>query len=156
MKDKYKPYLVGIIITEAVGALSGWLIRDGVKAYQALPKPMLTPPQIVFPIVWGILYLLMGIGIGRIWKTGRSEQRTWCIGIFAMQLFFNFWWSIIFFNLQAFGFAFSWLLALWVLIVSMILNFNQLDTKAGRLQLPYLLWVSFAAYLNYGTRMLNK
>lgn len=156
MNQKYKPYIAGVVLSEAVGALSGWLIRDGVKAYEALPKPALTPPQIVFPIAWGILYLLMGISVGRIINSPKSEQRTWAVGIFALQLFFNFWWSIIFFNMQAFGFSFTWILALWLLILGMILNFRQIDPLAGKLQIPYLLWVTFAAYLNYGTWVLNR
>lgn len=156
MKQKYKPYLAAIAVTEAVGALSGFLIRDGVKAYMPLAKPPLTPPPIVFPIAWGILYLLMGIGVARIYKSPKSEQRTWSIGIYILQLFFNFWWSIIFFNMQAFGFAFAWIIALWVLIFGMILNFAHIDRLAAKLQIPYLLWVTFAAYLNFGTWMLNR
>lgn len=156
MNPKYKPYIAGVVLTEAIGGLSGWLIRDGVKAYMPLPKPPLTPPPIVFPIVWGILYFLMGISIARIYLTLKSEQRSWSMGIYALQLFFNFFWSIIFFNMQAFGFAFAWIVALWLLVLGMILNFVQIDKLAGRLQLPYLLWVTFAAYLNFGTWMLNK
>lgn len=156
MNQKYKPYVVGIVVAEAVGAVSGWLIRDGVKAYMPLAKPPLTPPPVVFPIVWGILFFLMGIGIARIYKSPKSEQRSWSIGIYALQLFFNFWWSILFFNMQAFGFAFAWIIALWILILGMILNFKQIDSLAAKLQIPYLLWVTFAAYLNYGVWMLNR
>ena len=76
--------------------------------------------------------------------------------IFATQLGFNFFWSVIFFNLQSFGFAFLWLLVLWGLILWMLLAFRKLDPVAGWLQLPYLLWVAFAGYLNFGVWLLNR
>ena len=153
----WKPYVFWISLAEGVGALSGWLTREGVEVYQqTVTQPPLSPPAFVFPIVWTILYALMGIGAARIWMAPPSSNRTRALLLFFVQLAFNFFWSIIFFNLQAFGFAFFWLLALWALIIGMIATFARVDKAAAWLQLPYLLWVTFAAYLNLGVWLLNR
>lgn len=157
LKQNWKTYAFWILLAEAVGALSGWLTREGTKAYQStIAQPPLSPPPIVFPIVWGILFALMGIGAARVYLTPPGRNRTRALAVFLLQLLFNFFWSIIFFNLQAFGFAFLWLVALWILILWMILSFSKVDQTAALLQLPYLLWVTFAAYLNYGVWILNR
>lgn len=109
----------------------------------------------VFPIVWTILFALMGIGIARIYRSPASKARSRSLLLFLAQLAFNFFWSIIFFNFQNFGLAFVWLIALWLLILWMILSFRKADPVAAWLQIPYLLWVTFAAYLNLGVWMLN-
>ncbi len=156
-KPSWKTYLFWILGVEAVGALSGFLSRDGVELYnEVIRQPPLSPPAIVFPIVWTILFLLMGVSAARIYALPASPQRTRALQIFAAQLGFNFFWSIIFFNLQTFGFAFLWLLVLWGLILWMIVAFRKLDPVAGWLQLPYLLWVAFAGYLNFGVWLLNR
>lgn len=156
-KPSWKTYLLWILGVEAVGALSGFLTRDGVKIYSdVVRQPPLSPPSIVFPIVWTILFLLMGVSAARIYVLPASPERAKALLIFATQLGFNFFWSIIFFNLQSFGFAFLWLLVLWGLILWMILVFRRLDPVAGWLQLPYLLWVAFAGYLNFGVWLLNR
>lgn len=142
---------------EAVGALSGFLTRKGSQLYsQSITKPPLSPPAMVFPIVWGLLFLLMGIGAARIYRSPASAARSQSLLLFWVQLAFNFFWSIIFFNFQYFGFAFLWLLVLWGLILWMIFSFHKVDPVAAWLQVPYLLWVSFAVYLNFGVWMLNR
>ena len=152
----WKIYAAWILLAEAVGGLSGWLTRDGAKAYsESIIQPPLSPPALVFPIVWGILFALMGIGAARIYLAPPSRERTNSLRIFLLQLAFNFFWSILFFNLQAFGAALVWLLILWGLILWMIVAFRKVDPLAARMQIPYLLWVTFAAYLNYGVWMLN-
>lgn len=152
----WKIYAAWILLAEAVGGLSGWLTRDGAKAYsESIIQPPLSPPALVFPIVWGILFALMGIGAARIYLAPPSRERTNSLRIFLLQLAFNFFWSILFFNLQAFGAALVWLLILWGLIVWMIVAFRKVDPLAAWMQIPYLLWVTFAAYLNYGVWMLN-
>lgn len=152
----WKIYAAWILLAEAVGGLSGWLTRDGAKAYsESIIQPTLSPPALVFPIVWGILFALMGIGAARIYLAPPSRERTNSLRIFLLQLAFNFFWSILFFNLQAFGAALVWLLILWGLIVWMIVAFRKVDPLAAWMQIPYLLWVTFAAYLNYGVWMLN-
>ena len=139
-----------------MGALSGWLTRDGAKTYSTdIVQPPLSPPATIFPIVWGILFALMGISAARVWRAPPSKARTKGLSLFGLQLAFNFFWSIIFFNFQLFGLALVWLLALWVLIVLMTVAFYRVDRPAGLMQLPYLLWVTFALYLNGGVWLLN-
>ena len=152
----WKGYALWIIFVEAVGALSGWLTREGVRAYQAtVRQPELAPPGVVFPVVWVMLFALMGVGAARVYAAPASRARTRGLGLFFVQLAFNFVWSILFFNLQAFGLALLWLIALWGLILGMICAFWPVDRWAAGVQLPYLLWVTFAGYLNWGVWVLN-
>lgn len=157
MKRKpWKTYAVWIIFAEAVGGLSGWLTREGTEIYmETVVQPPLSPPGFVFPIVWVVLFALMGIGAARISLCAPSPARTRSLGLFFVQLVFNFFWSLIFFNLQGFGFAWIWLVILWGLILWMILSFRRVDPVSAWLQLPYLLWVAFAGYLNLGVWWLN-
>ena len=156
MKRSWKPYLCGILLTEAVGGLAALLTREATALYgSTIRKPPLSPPAVVFPIAWTILYALMGVGAARIYRLPPSAERSTALRLFGIQLAVNFAWSILFFNFQAFGFAFFWLAVLWILIVRMILSFAEQDRTAAWLQLPYLLWVLFAAYLNLGVWKLN-
>ena len=156
MKQNWKSYLFWILLSEAVGALSGWLTREGTAIYaQTIVKPPLSPPGWVFPVVWTILYALMGIGAARIYQAPPSNKRSLGLNLFVVQLVVNFFWSPVFFNLQASGFAFFWLLLLWGLVLWMILVFRKVDPTAAKLQIPYLLWLTFAAYLNFGVWYLN-
>ena len=157
IRQNWKTYAFWILLTEAVGGLSGWLTREGTDIYQStVAQPPLSPPPLVFPIVWGILFALMGIGAARIRLSPASGKRTRALWVFGLQLLFNFFWSLIFFNLQAFGFALLWLAALWGLVLWMILRFAPIDKSAALLQIPYLLWVTFALYLNAGVWWLNR
>ncbi len=157
MKRTVKTYALWIALAEAVGALAGFLTREGTKTYAAsVAKPPLSPPAVVFPIVWGVLYALMGAGAARVSLAPASALRTRGLRLFALQLAFNFVWSILFFNFQAFGFAFVWLVILWALILMMALTFGRVDRPAALLQLPYLVWVAFAGYLNLGVWLLNR
>lgn len=156
-KHNWKTYAVWILITEAVGALSGWLTREGTRIFnESFRQPPLLPPSFIFPLVWGILYALLGISAARIYLSEPSSARSRGLNLYAVQLIVNFFWSIIFFNAQAFGFAFFWLLLLWALVFSMILQFRNVDPTAAKLQIPYLLWLTFAAYLNLGVWYLNR
>lgn len=156
-KHAWKVFAFWILLSEAVGGLSGWLTREGVELYRrAVTKPPLTPPSLVFPIVWGVLFALMGTGAARIYLSPASGPRSRGLLLFLVQLAVNFFWSILFFNLQAFGFAFLWLLLLWGLILWMTLSFRKAGRTAAWLQVPYLLWVAFAAYLNFGVWLLNR
>ncbi len=154
--SKWKSYALFIGVTEAVGALSGFLTKDGTKAYEAFAnKPVLTPPGIVFPIVWSILYALMGIGAARVYYQPPSQMRKYGLIVFAVQLAVNFCWSLLFFNAKAYGLAFAWLLLLWGLIWLMLYTFYHVDKTSAYLQVPYLLWVTFAGYLNFMVWQLN-
>lgn len=153
---KWKPYLIGIALTEAVGGLSGWLTRKGNQIYQeTVVQPPLSPPPILFPIVWGILYALMGISAAKIWQQPASPARSRGLNLYIAQLILNFFWSLIFFNAQAYGLALLWLVILWILVAAMILTFRKTNSLAAWLQIPYLIWLTFAAYLNFGVWQLN-
>lgn len=156
-KFNWKPYVFWVALAEGVGALASRLTREGVALYtQTVLQPPLSPPPFVFPIVWVILYALMGIGAARVYLTPASNARSRGLLLFLVQLAFNFLWSIVFFNLQAYAFAFFWLIALWILILWMTVSFYQVDKLAALLQIPYLLWVAFAGYLTFGVWMLNR
>lgn len=157
MKKRIWPaFAAWILGAEAVGALSGWLTRQGAERYAlSIVKPSLSPPGPVFPAVWAALFALMGAGAARVWLAPASPARGRALAVFGVQLAFNFCWSLIFFNAGAYGAALLWLAALWGLILWMILAFRRVDRAAALMQLPYLLWVSFAGYLNFGVWALN-
>ena len=155
-KSKLKPYAVSLALALITGGISALLTNMGMDNYRAVQKPALTPPEIVFPIVWTILFILMGISAARIWLSPDSKNKGQGLRIYILQLTFNFIWSILFFNLQAYGFAFIWLIILWLLILLMIVSFSKSDKLAAYLQIPYLLWVTFASYLNLMVWLLNK
>ena len=152
--QKILTYLVFILLTLAVGGLSSIAVAKGMPVYMELEKPPLTPPSVVFPIVWSILYVLMGIGASNVWLT-QSPKRKKAIVIYGVQLGLNVLWSVWFFGLHLHLVAFLWLLALIVTISLMIAAFSSLDCFAGRIQIPYLLWCDFAAYLNLAIWLLN-
>lgn len=156
MKRNWKTYLLWIALAEGVGLLAGLLTRNGVNLFTATAvKPPLNPPAIVFPIVWTILYGLMGIGAARVSLTPDSDDRNRALNLFLIQLGANFLWSILFFNLRDYGAALALLLVLWVLITAMILAFDRVDSLAAWLQVPYLVWVTFALWLNFWVYQLN-
>lgn len=155
MSREKKAYAFFIILCEAVGLVSGLISMMGMREFGEVNQSDLTPPGIVFPIVWTILYALMGIGAARVWLSEESVDQIKGLVVFAAQLIVNFFWSIIFFNLQAFQLAFWWLLLLWILIIIMIALFWRSDKLAALLQIPYLLWVTFAGYLTYMAWMMN-
>ena len=155
-KRRIGTYAFWIGLTEAVGGLAGWLTKDGMELYKSqVVKPTLSPPPIVFPIVWGALYALMGVGMSRVVLSARSEERTDAMQVYLLQLGVNFAWSIFFFDLRTYGGALAIILILLALIVWMILRFRRVDRPAALLQIPYVLWVAFAAYLNAGVLALN-
>ena len=153
---KWKPYIFWILLAEGVGLLAGLLTRDATMIYaNTIQKPPLAPPAIVFPIVWTVLYALMGIGAARVATSPKRKSDDIALNLFIIQLIVNFFWSFFFFNAQAFGFAAIWLILLWVLVLLMIIAFWKVDRLAAWLQIPYLIWLTFAAYLNLGVYLLN-
>lgn len=154
-RKKYLPYVVFILIALIVEGVSGIVTAKGMPAYQLLTKPALTPPSIAFPIVWSILYVLMGIGAARVW-TANTGNRNGAIAVFAFQLALNFFWSVWFFGVQKYLLAFVWLVALIVSVAVMLRVFYRIDRLAGLLQIPYLLWLFYAAYLNFAIWLLNR
>lgn len=145
MNKKLKTYITFILISLAIGGLSAFLTRDNMNVFDTVTKPPLTPPAVVFPIVWTILYILMGIGAARVYLRDPNSS---AISVFGINLFFNFFWSIIFFNMHLFCFAFIWLVALFVIVLIMTVKFYREDRLAGLLQIPYCVWLVIAGYLN--------
>ena len=149
-------FLLFPLLALAVGGLSASLSRAGLEGvYPLLIKSPLTPPDAVFPIVWNVLYVLMGLGLALVVRKG-GPGTSRAVAAWSLQLALNFCWSLLFFNLQRFGLAFVWLMVLWGLILWMILSFRRTDSLAAWLQVPYFLWVTFAAYLNFGVWLLNR
>ena len=155
-KSKIKPYAVSILLALAVGGLSGFLTSLGMDSFDALTKPPLTPPSFLFPIVWTVLFILMGVGAARIYLTEPTAARNRALIVYVVQLAVNFLWSIIFFTPQAYAFAFFWLILLWVLILTMIYLFCKVDKPAALIQIPYAIWVTFAGYLNLMIWLMNR
>lgn len=158
MWKKYKIYIISILIALGVGGLSALLTSNNMNLYNEIITPPLSPPSILFPIVWTILYVLMGISSAMIYnqKEDYPKEVRNALIVYAINLFLNFTWSIIFFNFKAYFFAFIWLLLLWTTILTMIVKFYNIKPTAGYLQIPYLLWVTFAGYLNLSIFLLNK
>lgn len=156
MKIRVKPLIISLLIPLAVGGLSALLTRNSMEAFGALNQPPLSPPGWLFPVVWTVLYLLMGFASYLVFVNGRNRRKVQnALFVYGVQLFFNFLWSIIFFNQERYFFAFFWLLALWVLILITLILFYRIHKPAGLLLIPYLLWVTFAGYLNLGIALLN-
>jgi len=157
MKTKWKTYAFWIGLSEIVGAASGLLSMDCMRSFNdTVAQPPLSPPGFLFPIVWTILYALMGIGAARVSMTAPSAERSRGLNLFVIQLAMNFLWSPVFFCLKAFAFAFFWLLGLLGIVIWMALEFRKTDRTAAWLQIPYILWLCFAAYLNFGIWMLSR
>ena len=153
----WKAYIFWIVFTEVVGILSALFTREGTKIYGvSVIKPLLSPPPLVFPIAWTLLYALMGIGAARIYLAPASKYRIKSLALFLLQLAFNLSWSFIFFNFQLFGLALLWLLALLLIVIWMTVSFKRVDHIAAYMQMPYILWLIFAGYLSLSVWMLNK
>lgn len=152
---KYVPYIVFLVITFAVAGIAGIITAKGMPAYEQINKPAFTPPQFVFPVVWTILYALMAIGAALVWNTG-GRGRTKAIALFALQLIMNFLWVVWFFSLQAYLFAFIWLLALIAAVAAMTRAFYDVNPLAAYLQIPYIAWLTLAALLNIAVYIMNR
>lgn len=157
MWKKIRPYVISILIALAVGGLSALLTKNSMAEYKNINQPPLAPPMVLFPIVWSILFILMGISSAIIYINRDTNPREAVSGliIYALQLIVNFFWSIIFFNMSAYLFSFIWLLLLLALIIMMIIQFRKISPAAAYLQIPYMLWVIFAGYLNFMIYLLN-
>ena len=151
--ERFKTYAVSIIIPIALGALVGF-ITSGSMDYNMLIKPPLAPPSILFPIVWSILYILMGVSYGILKdKKLLDDSDKW---IYYIQLFVNLLWPILFFTLKWRLLAFIWILILDFLVLAMTIKFYNKNKLSGLLQIPYLAWVLFATYLNLSIYLLNR
>lgn len=151
--SKFKIYAKSILIPVLVGGLVGLIISGSID-YNSLEKPFLSPPSMVFPIVWTILYILMGISYGILKSNSLVDSET--NFIYYTQLFVNALWSIFFFVFKWRLFSFFWIILLALLVLVMIINFYRKNKLAGLLQIPYLLWILFATYLNFFVYLLNR
>lgn len=155
-ENRWKSFVFWIVLCEAVGAFSGWLSMEGMEVYNATAaKPAITPPSWVFPVVWIILFALMGISTALVSLMQPSKDKSVGLNLFVTQLIVNFFWPLFFFNLQAFGFAFFWLILLWILVAATILTFYRVNQTAAWLLVPYLVWLTFAAILNMLVWIMN-
>ncbi len=151
---RLKPLFFSILIPLAIGLFAGLLTRNQMMQYDTLQKPALAPPPSAFPAVWTLLYILMGISSYLIW-TSYSPGKASALRLYAIQLAVNFVWPILFFGLRLRLIAFLWLCLLIVLVVCMISRFYAINHTAAFLQIPYLVWLLFAAYLNLSVFVLN-
>ena len=155
-KFNLKRFLISIAIPLIVGGLSALITSENMNLYSRIETPPLSPPGWIFPVVWTILYTLMGVSFYLVWNSNAAifekKQAFW---VFAIQLFLNFIWSPIFFNMRAYLIAFIVLLALWGFVLAMIIKFYKISKLAGILQIPYLIWLTFAGYLNLAIYLLN-
>ncbi len=157
-KNKIWEIIVAIAIPLIVGGLSAFLTKDAMESFNELVQPPLSPPSFLFPIVWTILFVLMGIASYLIYKNNDVnvyKERKRALILYFIQLIFNFFWSLIFFNLQTFYFAFAWLLVLWILIILLMYNAKLVNKVSYYLLVPYIIWVTFAGYLNLAIAILN-
>lgn len=155
MKIQWKKLILFLAIPLAVGGLAT-LLSGGMDSYKVMNQPPLSPPGWVFPIVWTILYLLMGYASYLVYTSGKDPKDIRrALILYGAQLFFNFLWPIVFFGFGWYLTAFFVLAILWVLIYLTMRSFAAIDERAGDLLLPYILWVTFAGYLNLGVFLLN-
>lgn len=154
---KLKALIPALALPLAVGALAAFVTKDAMAVFGAAAKPPLTPPGWVFPAVWTVLYLLMGAASYLVWLAPVSPvRRERALTVYVMQLAANFIWPLLFFGMELYLGAFFWLLILWCLAALTALLFWYIREAAGKLMLPYMLWLSFAAYLNFGVWLLNR
>lgn len=148
--------VICIAVPVIVGLVSGYITRDNMVVFDSIKKPALTPPAIVFPIAWSILYVMMGIASFLALKNCRDFTQIVSVMIpYIIQLILNFIWSIIFFNTQSYGLALACLVLMWIMIVRSMITFATVSMIAGWFLLPYIIWVSFAAYLNVMIVIMN-
>ena len=149
--------IIAIVLPMVFGGLSGFLTANSINGwYSTLQQPSFNPPNWVFGPVWTTLYLIMGISLYRIWILPVRLERSVAIGVFFGQIILNFFWSLIFFRWHLIGVALAEIILMWVAIATMIHLFKKLDTAAGLMNIPYLLWVTFASILNAAYFILNS
>lgn len=156
LKFNLKRLLISLAIPLIVAGASALITGGNMQIYNDINRPRLSPPSALFPIVWSILYILMGVSLYLVWnREDTIKDKSTAYLFFALQLFFNFLWSPVFFSARQYLAAFVIIILLWLSIIGMIVSFSKISKLAALLQIPYLLWVTFAAYLNLGVFLLN-
>ena len=151
---KVKPFVIFLAIPFAVQLLSYFVTKGSMDIYDRVKIPPLSPPSWLFPVVWTVLFGLMGISSYLVWNED-SPYTKQALGIYGIQLAFNLCWNVLFFVMEAFLVSLIWLMGLLILIIIMIAAFRRISPVAAYLQIPYGLWVAFACYLNAGIYYLN-
>lgn len=154
-KISWRALIVCLLISWGVGGLASFLIRNNTDFYETLNLPAFAPPGWVFPIVWGILYTLMGVSLYLVFRAFPSAARMNAMTAFLVTLLINFAWPLIFFNAQAWWFAFWWLILLIISLITQLVLYRRVRPSAALLQVPYLLWCCFAAVLNLFIARMN-
>lgn len=156
MDKKWKPLFLCILIPLAVGGLASFLTQGDMAAFETVKKPPLAPPAWVFPVVWAILYVLMGVSSWLIYRKSLEDPAA-RIGLmlYGLQLLVNFLWPIFFFGLEWYIFSFLWLILLFYLVLQCIMDFAKWDKTAARLLIPYVIWLIIAGYLNFWIAVYN-
>ncbi len=154
MKINWKKLIIITVVTFVVGSFFSIFTMNNMDTYKELAKPIAVP-AVVFPIVWSILYLLMSISCYIISESNDKKKGSALI-LYGVQLIVNSLWSLIFFGFGAYLFSFIWILLLIVLVIAMMVSFYKISKKSALLQIPYLLWLIFAAYLNIMIYVLNR
>ena len=155
-KIRWKELIISLAIPLAAGGLSSIITKDAMENFEKLHQPLLSPPAWLFPVVWTALYLLMGLASYQVYTSDASQpRRRKALTVYGMQLAANFLWTLLFFLLGIYLTAFLWILVLWLLIFVCTVLFYYIRRSAGKFMIPYLLWVTFAAYLNLGIYLLN-
>jgi tryptophan-rich sensory protein len=150
-------FVICLLIPLAIGGLSGYITSNEINGwwFNSLEKPAFQPPDNIFGPVWTTLYILMGISLNLVWRSPLTKLRTTALWVFGIQLFLNFWWSILFFSFHYLFLSIVDISIMWVLILYMIILFRKAKPSAGYINIPYLLWVSFATVLNISIWVLN-
>lgn len=157
MKENTKLLIKSIALPLLAGAVSGLLSSNAMDDFQVLTKPPLSPPAWLFPVAWTILYILMGYSSYLIRASDvENEAKSNALMFYNYQLIVNFLWPIFFFNFGWYFFSLLWLILLWILVLLMIQSFLKISKRAAYLNIPYLIWLTFAAYLNAGIWLLNR
>ena len=157
MKIKWKSLIVSVLIPLLTGGLAALITGESFSSFENVQKPPLTPPAWLFPVVWSILYVLMGIASYLVLLAeDTGDEKINAFIFYALQLVFNFFWPILFFGFAAYFISFVWIILLLALVLITAVKFYKLSKPAGLLLLPYILWVSFATYLNYTVFILNR
>ena len=155
LQIKWKQLLLCLGIPLSVGGLSALLTSGSMEQFSALRQPPLSPPGWLFPVAWTILYLLMGLASYLVLMQDKSRQKQTALLFYGVQLAVNFVWPLFFFNGRQYLLSFIWLVLLWCLIWLVLILFYRISKSVGYLLIPYLLWVTFAGYLNFGIYLLN-
>ncbi|MBQ9142852.1 MAG: tryptophan-rich sensory protein [Lachnospiraceae bacterium] len=156
MKIDKRLLAICIALPLLVGGVAALLTRGSMQVFETVNKPPLSPPGWLFPVAWTILYTLMGIATYlMLTAEAEKQEKVRALSVYIYQLIVNFLWPTFFFNFQWYLFSFLWLVLLWVLVLITLLRYYNISKPAGYLLIPYLVWLTFAGYLNFGIWLLN-